>query len=292
MELRHLRYFIAVAEHESVRLAAERIHVTQPAISRQIQDLEAELGFLLFERQRNRLVLTPAGRGFLEEARLALGRLDAAVKSGRRLAKGLIGQLRIGFVENAGWDGLVPDAFARFQEIAPDVDLELRPQNSPHQIDDILSGTLDGGFIYHIGALPAELVAIPLIEQGVVLAAPGSWGIADGGAARLRDLAERPFILFPRAVYPAYHDLLIEACRRADVTLNVVQEENTETAILALVCSGVGAAIVNAANLSRPVARVTFSTLVDLSIRLPLVFVHRAGNDTPLLARFLGALDR
>lgn len=292
MELRHLRYFIAVAEHESVRLAAQRIHVTQPAISRQIQDLETELGFLLFERQRNRLVLTPAGRSYLEEARFALARLDAAAKSGRRLAKGLIGQLRIGFVENAGWDGLVPDAFARFQDMAPDVDLELRPQNSPHQIDDILSGDLDGGFIYCIGALPAELVSTPLIDQGVMLAAPRAWGLTNGGAAALRDLAERPFILFPRAVYPAYHDLMIEACRRIDVTLNVVQEEHTETAILALVCSGVGGAIVNAANASRPVARATFSTITDLAIRLPLAFVHRAGNDDPLLRRFLSALSR
>ncbi len=290
MELRHLRYFIAVAEHESIRLAAQRIHVTQPAISRQIQDLETELGFLLFERQRNRLVLTPAGRSYLDEARLALARLEAAAKSGRRLAKGLSGQLRIGFVENAGWDGLVPDTFARFQETVPDVDLELRPQNSPHQIEDILSGALDGGFIYHIGALPAELVAVPLIEQGVVLAAPRSWGIESGSAVALRALAERPFILFPRAMYPAYHDIMIEACRRIDVTLNVVQEENTETAILALVCSGVGGAIVNAANLSRPVARASFSPLLDLSIRLPLVFVHRAGNDDPILARFLAAL--
>lgn len=291
MELRHLRYFVAVAESEGIRLAAQRIHVTQPAISRQIQDLEAELGFPLFERRRNRLVLTPAGQGYLQDARHALALLDAAAKSARRVAKGLSGQLRLGFVENSGWDGLVPEAFARFQEMAPDVDLELRPQNTPHQIADILAGNLDGGFVYHVGPLPAELATVPSIEQGVVLASPRHWGLADGAEVSLRELADRPFVLFPRTMFPAYHDLLIEACRRIGVTLNVVQEESTETAIIALVCSGVGAAIVNAANLSRPAARACFSRLTDISIAIPLVFAYRDGDNNPILARFLRALD-
>ncbi|WER44649.1 LysR family transcriptional regulator [Cupriavidus sp. WKF15] len=292
MELRHLRYFIAVAEHESIRLAAEHIHVTQPAISRQIHDMEEELGFPLFSRTPRGLKLTTAGQAYLREARAALARLDVAARAAQRISAGVQGYLRLGFVENSGWDGIVPHVFRRFQAEVPDVRIELVPMNTPQQLDALRDGMLDGGFIYQYGPLDSSLAALPLATNNVVLAAPHAWTLPGDDGSRhptvtLRDIADWPFITFPRAVYPLYYDRLIGACQALGVTLDVVQEVSTEAAVLSLVCAGIGAAIVNSANLGRPPALVRFASFSDLAIPMPLVFVHPANALEPALARFI-----
>lgn len=292
MELRHLRYFIAVAEHRSVRLASEQLHITQPAVSRQIQDLEQELGLLLFERSSRGLTLTAAGEGYLRDARQAMALLDAAAQSARRVAAGLQGRLRLGCVENAGWDGLVPQAFSRFQAAAPEVRIELEVLNTPEQLRAIADDALDGGFIYQYEPLPDAIAGIPLLEHNVVLALPRCWdtGHDETQPIALRSLAERPFVTLPRAAYPGYYDRLIGACQQQGVHLKVAQEASTETAILSLVCAGIGAAIVNSANLGRPPAQARFFRLQDLSLPMPLTFVSRQDAANPALARFLRGL--
>ncbi len=292
MELRHLRYFMAVAEHESVRLASAHLHITQPAISRQIQDLEDELGCLLFERSQRGLKLTLAGQRYLHDVRQAMTVLDNAARTAKRMAAGLQGVLRLGFVENAGWDGLVPKTLSRFQSDASEIRVELAAHNSPEQLQKIADGTLDGGFIYKYGSLPGEFTAIPLIEYNVVLAIPRTWTFAqqEDETISLRSMASRPFVMFPRAVYPDYYDRLISAYLQNGLTLNVVQEATTEAAILSLVCSGIGAAIVNSANLGRPPAQVRFFKLTDLSVPMPLAFAYRSDVANPILSRFISTL--
>ncbi|AUH52911.1 LysR family transcriptional regulator [Chromobacterium sp. ATCC 53434] len=292
MELRHLRYFAAVAEHASMRAASERLHITQPAITRQIQDLEAELGFTLFTRSPRGLRLTPAGDSYLRDARRILAALDAAATAARRVADGVAGQLRLGYVENAGWDGVVPQALHRFQAEAPDVAMALSTLNSPEQLAAIAQDALDGGFIYRFDPLPDDLAALPLLSHDIVLALPRAWRIAHDEAQPfdLHALAGRPFVSFPRAVYPAYHDRLFSACQQAGIRLNIVQEQPTEAAMLSLVCSGIGAAIVNAANLARPPAQVRFYRLQNLSVPLPLCFVWQRQAGNPALARFVETL--
>ncbi len=290
MELRHLRYFLAVAEQESVRLAAKRVNVTQPAISRQIQYLEEELGFALFDRSPRGLKLTTAGRFYLGEARRVLATLQSAGLAGRRIAEGLMGHLRIGLVENAGWDGLVPELFARFQTAAPDVRLELVPLNTPEQLERLRDGTLDGGLVYLFDEPPNDFEHVALLEHGVALAVPSTWDLPVGEPVAARDLADRPFVTFPRGVYPEYYDRLLAACRQAGLTPQVVQEVSTEAAILSLVSAGIGAAIVNAANRGRPPARARFHDLADVAIRLPLSFVWRRDDGDPALRRFLDVI--
>ena len=290
MELRHLRYFVAVAEHASVRGASEQLHVTQPAISRQIQDLEETLGVALFERTPRGLKLTLAGDAYLREARGILQQVEQAARVAQRVAAGVSGHVRMGFVENAVWGGLVPNALQAFQQKAPQVGIELTPMNTPEQLDAIDAGQLDGGFIYHFGALPEQFASLPLLENGVVLAAPASWSFGRRKTVRAAQLAGKPFITFPRHVYPAYYDRLIGACERAGLTLDVVQEVSTEAAILSLVSAGVGAAIANSANRERPPALVQFLTLSDLSIVLPLHFAYHEQHRNPALAQFIALL--
>ncbi|MFM0407661.1 LysR family transcriptional regulator [Paraburkholderia dipogonis] len=290
MELRHLRYFVAVAEHASVRGASEQLHVTQPAISRQIQDLEETLGVALFERTPRGLKLTLAGEAYLREARGILQQVESAARAAQRIAAGVSGHVRIGFVENAVWGGLVPNALQAFQQAAPQVGIELTPMNTPEQLDAITQGTLDGGFVYHFGALPEQITSLPLLENGVVLAAPAAWSFGRRKSVRAAQLAGKPFITFPRHVYPAYYDRLIGAYERAGLTLDVVQEVSTEAAILSLVSAGVGAAIVNSANRDRPPALVQFLNLADLSIALPLHFAYHEQHRNPALAQFIALL--
>ncbi|MCD4502476.1 LysR family transcriptional regulator [Chromobacterium piscinae] len=294
MELRHLRYFAAVAEHASMRAASERLHITQPAISRQVQDLEDELGFALFTRSPRGLRLTPAGECYLRDVGKILAALDAAAAAALRVADGAAGQLRLGYVENAGWDGAVPQALHRFQADAPEVSLSLSTLNSPEQLGAIGQNALDGGFIYQLDPLPDGFASLPLLEQDVVLALPRAWRIEHDEAQPfdLRALAGRPFVSFPRAVYPAYHDRLFSACQQAGIRLNVVQEQPTEAAMLSLVCAGIGAAIVNAANLARPPAQARFYRLQNLSVPLPLCFAWKRGSGNPALARFIESLHK
>ena len=290
MELRHLRYFIAVAELRSVRAASEQLHVTQPAISRQIQDLEESIGAALFERTPRGLKLTPAGQAYLAEARDILVRVDAANRLAHRIATGVQGHLRVGFVENASWSGLVLSALHAFQQEASDVALELQPMNTPEQLDAIAAERLDGGFCYRFGALPDGFASLPLLEQSVVLAVPEHCAIGSDGPVRACELWGLPFIAFPRHVYAAYYDRLISACAERGLTLDIRQEASTETAILSLVAAGVGAALVNAANRERPPARVRFVEVGDLHVRLPLEFCFLAQHGNAALQRFIDLL--
>jgi DNA-binding transcriptional LysR family regulator len=290
MELRHLRYFIAVAELRSVRAASEQLHVTQPAISRQIQDLEEAIGAALFERTPRGLVLTAAGEAYLAEAREILARVDAANRLARQIASGLHGHLRVGFVENAAWSGVVSCALREFEQAVPHVRLELLPMNTPEQLESIAAGQLNGGFCYRVGVLPEGIASVPVLEQNVVLAVPEAWSLGKEGAVATAALRDKPFIAFARRVYPAYYDRLLGACAERGLTLDIRQEASTETAILSLVSAGTGAAIVNAANRDRPPARVRFVDLQDLSVPLPLEFCFLANGANPALERFVDHL--
>jgi len=287
MELRHLRYFIAVAELRSVRAASEQLHVTQPAISRQIQYLEGVVGAALFERTPRGLKLTAAGEAYLIQARDI-----AANRMAYRIASGVQGHLSIGFVENSAWNGPVAHALGTFEQVLPDVALELQPMNTPIQLDAIAAGRLDGGFCYVVGPLPDGIATLPLMEQNVLLAVPETWQLGRTAAATAADLVGMPFVIFPRAVYPAYYDRLITACVQAGLTLQVRQEASTETAILSLVSAGVGAAIVNAANRDRPPARVRFVELDNVSVPMSLEFCYPVSSANPALRRFVEHLAK
>ncbi len=176
MELRHLRYFIAVAEEENIRRAAEHLHIAQPALSRQMHQLEEEIECALFDRLPRGIRLNAAGQAFLESAREILDQTQAAIVHVRRVANGQAGQLRIGFRENACWFGVFPNAIQKYQARFPDVGLDLRPMFSRDQLQAIDEGSLDGGFCYTFESVPEGCEALPLRMDTIVLAAPRRYG--------------------------------------------------------------------------------------------------------------------
>src|SRR6266481_5863471 len=146
MELRHLRYFVAVGEEQHYGHAARRLRVAQPALSRQIQNLENEIGFELFERLPRRVKITDAGKFFLNAARRALQEVNDATARAKRIASGQSGTLRIGFVESISWHGVVPDSLRDFRKHEPDVELQMKALSSLDQIAAIQAGSLDAGY--------------------------------------------------------------------------------------------------------------------------------------------------
>src|ERR1700741_4445718 len=144
MELRHLRYFVAIGEEENYRRAAQRLNVAQTALSTQIQDLEAELGFKLFDRLPRGVKLSAAGKLFLADARRILRDVNEAASRAARVARGQSGTLRVGFTENASWRGVVPESLRRFRKRQPDAELQLTPATSLEQIEAIRASWVNG----------------------------------------------------------------------------------------------------------------------------------------------------
>jgi DNA-binding transcriptional LysR family regulator len=290
MELRHLRYFLAVAETENVRLASERLHITQPAVSRQIHELEEELGVQLFERLPRGLRLTPEGQAYRLDALEVMASLNTARDRVRGIANGETGLLRIGYVEVTAWRGVVPEALRAFRALAPGVRLELAPMFTLEQLELIKRDTLDGGFVYLFDNLPDGFVSVELPPQNVVLALPSRREKHWKKKLLLRDLADTAFVTFHRATYPAYYARLFAACAQVGLVPKVVQEGASEAAVLSLVSAGIGVAIVNNANINRPPVQVDFVKLADLDVPLSLSFVYREDHCNSALVRFVSQL--
>jgi DNA-binding transcriptional LysR family regulator len=288
MELRHLRYFVAVGDEQHYGRAAQRLHVAQPALSRQIQDLEDELGFKLFERLPRGVKLSSAGKLFLEDARRILQQVNEATARAAGVAQGRSGTLRLGFMENASWHGVVPDSLRKFREYHPDAELKLNPASSADQIEEIRSGRVDAAFMYNIlrdeGKLDQLLVAIEHLE----LAIPKGHPLSRVKRLRLRDLVSASFIWFPRREGPTFYDRLMQECYRGGLkSPHIVQEAGNEATVLSLVSHGIGIGWINETALWRCPKNVVILPVSDLDIPLPVVLVWRKHNNSPLLEQFI-----
>ncbi len=288
MELRHLRYFAAVGEEQHYGRAAQRLRVAQPALSRQIQDLEDEVGFKLFERLPRGVKLSSAGKLFLEDARRILQQVNEATARAAGVAQGRSGTLRIGFMENASWHGVVPDSLRKFRERHPDAELKLNPASSADQIEEIRSGRVDAGFLYNILKDEGELDQLSVAIEHLKLAVPKGHPLIRIKRLRLRDLVDVPFIWFPRREGPAFYDHLMQECYRGGLkSPRIVQEAGNEATVLSLVSHGMGVGWINETALWRCPKNVVIVPVSDLDIPLPVVLVWRKDNNSPLLASFI-----
>ena len=293
MELRHLRYFVAVGEEQHYGRAAQRLRVAQPALSRQIQDLEDEVGFKLFERLPRGVKLSAAGKLFLEDARRILQQVNEAAARAARVARGQSGTLRIGFTENASWHGVVPDSLRMFRERQPDAELQLRPAGSVDQVEDIRSGRVDAGFVFNLPRNDEELDQLRVAMQHVELAAPKGHPLSKLRKLRLRDLVDAPFVWFPRREAPAFYDRLMHECYRGGLkSPRIVQEAANEATILSLVSHGMGVGWVNETARWRCPKQVVILSITDLNMPLPMALAWRRDNTSPLLASFIADVRR
>jgi DNA-binding transcriptional LysR family regulator len=262
--------------------------VRDNVLSRQIQDLEEEVGFKLFDRLSRGVKLSTAGKLFLEEARRILQQVEAATRCAKRVASGQLGTLRVGFIESMSWHGIVPDSFRLFRERQPDAELQIIPLSSLEQIAAVRSGQLDAGFVFTIGNIGPESVQLAIDAINLMLAVPKGHPLAKSKSLRLRDLSSASFIWFPRRASPVFYDHLMHVCFRGGLkSPRIVQEGVNEATILSLVSCGLGVAFVSGATRWRCPGSVILLPVADLKLPLPFALIWRKDNSSPLLAKFV-----
>ncbi|WP_420466207.1 LysR family transcriptional regulator [Panacagrimonas sp.] len=243
MELRQLKYFVAVAEARSFSAAALRLHISQPPLSTQIKSLEQEIGTRLFERSPRGVALTAAGEVFYDEARAMLARLDLARHKAVQAGRGDIGTLSIGFVSIADY-GILPSTVKAFRSRYPAVDLQLHELTTDAQVRELRSARLDVGIA--LGPLREPDLDFERVQtEELILAAPaGHRLIAGDRPVDLASLAQESFVLPPREIAPGLHDLILDRCRDAGFAPRVTQQARQMQTVISLVACGMGFALV------------------------------------------------
>jgi len=285
MELRHLRYFVAVAEEQNVTRAAQRLHMAQQPLSAAIKGLESDLGFDLFERVANRIRLTPAGSAFLEEARGVLAAAERAVERGRRAARGELGTLRVGYCASA-MAQVLPRGIAAFRERYPAIALDLRRLDQSVQLSALERDEIDLAFI-HRPFDERGRSSVDVLEERLWIALPASHGLARGATVAPRELAGLPLVRLGLA-HDSWRIATDTLFAQADVSPAYAHEAaDTDTAI-GLVAAGLGACVVaEYAARSRAHADVAFVP-VDTAMRIRMAAVwNERSVERPLRRRFL-----
>lgn len=290
MELRHLRSFVAAAELEHFGRAAERLHIVQPALSRQIRELEDEIGAPLFSRLKRGVRLTAAGRVLRDEARQLLARLDDALARTRAIASGREGLLRVGFVDTAVYSPALPKLFDQFRRRHPGVRLELLQRTSLAQAELLRRGEIDLAFVYHHPERLGALAVRPLWRERILLAVPARHRLAKRRSVRLTELREESFVWIPRDLSPAYYDLVFRGCAAAGFRPNIVQEGGTDSAIMSLVAAGAGLSFCLESSRHHRPAGVALVPIRDLKAYVQLDAVWRTDRDNPALPLFVAML--
>jgi len=293
MDLHHLRHFLAVAEELHFGRAAKRLGMSQPPLSQSIQRLETSLGALLFDRSRQHVILTPAGRALLQEARGLLAQVEQAERLVRRVAEGNLARLRVAFVP---WSLVraLPRALRAFHRQWPGVEARLYERASRQQVASLRAGEIDLGIV-SLRMIATEGLQVRVVERSrLAVAVPSSWPQARQAKLRLADLSACPFLVFPPQLSPAWHEAVIAACRDAGFRPNVIQETAQPFTMLNMVANGLGVALLQDTAASMKVDGVTLVPLADapasFDTEIALAWVDK--KLTPPLASFIGHVER
>lgn len=245
IELRHLRYFIAVAEELHFGRAAQRLHISQPPLSQQIMQLEAETGAQLFNRTNRSVQLTPAGAQFLEDARAILLQVEQATQRAARLHRGEEGELRIGFTSSAAFIGVMSDALYVFRQRWPNVHVQMQEINTRQQLAPLHEGKLDLGVMRNT-PLPADLHHQLLLREPLCAVVHKAHPLATAGRITLQALAREPFVFFDPQVGTALYSEILDLLQRYQIRPYITQEVGEAMTILGLVATGLGVSILPA----------------------------------------------
>jgi DNA-binding transcriptional LysR family regulator len=283
MELRHLRYFVAVAEELHFGRAARRLFMAQPPLSQQILQLEAEIGVTLLARTNRKVMLTEAGQTFLEEARVILARVEEATQRTRRVGAGEEGWLGIGFVGSATYD-LLPALVRRFRGLYPEVELVLLELLGGEQEEALRERRIHVGFA-RLTVSADDLRQETIVREPLIVALPSEHPLSAQPAIRFADLAAEPFILYPPQ--SSYADYILQLCHAAGFDPLVIQKTGEVQTAVGLVAAGIGITLAPAAvqNLRRD--GVEYRPIVAPTPEIDLMMTYRADHTSAVLPRFL-----
>ncbi|WP_059002118.1 LysR family transcriptional regulator [Leptolyngbya sp. NIES-2104] len=285
MELRHLRYFVAVAEELHFGHAAQRLQIAQPPLSQQIRQLEQELGVELLYRTKRTVRLTEAGQAFLQQARQILVQSEQAIEVAQRASRGEVGRLAIGFVGSATCS-LLPDVVRSFRRQFPDVRLLLHEMTTSEQLEALHDDRIQIGFLCP-PINDAELSVETVLQESFVAVLPEVHPLATQTQLSLASLAEESFILSPRHLGSGFHDQIIRLCQQVGFMPQVTQEAIQMQTILSLVAAELGVALVPASLQTLQRAGVVYKPLEGQTLDVELAMVWRSANSSPVLHQFL-----
>jgi DNA-binding transcriptional LysR family regulator len=288
MELRHLRYLIAVAEELNFGRAAIRLRISQPPLSQQIRQLEEELGVRLFDRTKRQVKLTEAGKLFVVEAQQILSQVDHFVSLASRIGEGTIGRLTV--AGQAVLNEVLVQTLRVFAQQYPGVHIELQFMNTALQIEALREGHVHVGFL-HLPVDDSHLTLEPIKREPLWLALPKGHPLAQQKRVALTSLAHQPFIMFARRSSTGLHDVITTACRNAGFSLNVVHEVDNVIASMTLVTAGLGLAFCSP-SWRKLWPDIAFRPFLEPVPALEYAVAYRSGAQSPTLESFLKVVRR
>ena len=291
MELRHLRYFVAVAEERHFGRAAARLHIAQPPLSQQIRRFEAELGEPLLYRTTRSVELAPAGEVLLERGREILAAVDAALEDARRAARGEYGRLAIGFTGSCTYT-MLPALAAALRRELPGVMLDLRGELlTPAQVAHLLDGTLDLGLL-RPPVRERELDTEVLRSEPLLAVLPETHPLADSDAVELEELEGEPFVTYPSHFRSVVHDAVEDACAAHGFKPLAAHEVAETATLVSFVAAGLGVSLVPASVRSMTVQGAVYRPLARDATRVELAAAWRRDDERPVLKRALDVIRR
>lgn len=285
MELRHLKYFIAVAEELGFRRAAERLHMEQPSLSRQIRQLEEDLGVELLQRSKQGVSLTAAGTAFLDEARLTLVQAERSAQVAKQFNGGQLQKLVIGF-SICVFDRLLSQMIQTFRELSPEVAIELKEMHTMPQIQALLAGEIDVGFVYLPVHQPDILTQI-VLRESLLVVLPPAHPLASLPAIPLALLADERFIICPRSVKPDFYDLIMALCQQAGFQPKIVQEATPPEVAVRFVEANAGISLAVAGSERRHNAGVVYRAIADSATYLDIAVAWHRERSAEIVNQFL-----
>ncbi len=295
MELRHLRYFVAVAETRHMTRAAERLGIQQPPLSQQIKALEAELGFELFRRHPKGVELTAGGRAYLPEPRAILASLNIAAAKAARAAKGLHGSISVGVTSSAATHPLIPQIIRAYRETYPDVNIDLSDGNAAELTEEVEDGRLHAAFLRAPVARPAKLLFHHLLNEEMLLILPvghaliGTKTRVETPRITLKSIANEPFVLVRRPGAPGLYANLLQACQRAGYNPKIAAEVGHMLLNISFVAAGLGVSVVPASMRGILHDKVVYCRLdgTESALVAPITLVCRADEESPTAKNFI-----
>ena len=291
MELRQLRYFVAVSDLASFTRASEELSIAQPALSTQIAKLEFELGVRVLDRANGKVSLTEPGRVLLDRARRVVGGADDLKRIASQLARGVNDSLDVGYTPLFPFDGLVR-TFEIVRAHRPEARIDLHVGSSEEQAAAVLDGSLDCAFVRVAAASATDLEVIPVLSQRLVFALPSSHRLAGKGSLRLKDLADEDWVIVSRAASDGCYDNFAAACRALGFSPRIKQEASDARVVMGLVAAGLGVAVVPQSVRRHRFHGVSFASITRSTHRIQLGLVVRRDTTSPLLQSLVHELPQ
>lgn len=287
MDLRHLRYFVAIADTRHFTRAAEQLGISQPPLSIQIKQLEREIGHPLFYRSRSGVELTDAGHALLPKARSLIAAAVEAIEIARRGARGEVGELRLGLSGSTTFHPAIPDLIRRFRAQYPAIEVKVREAQSAILVEELLDDRLDVALVLEPLVPSPELRAQELLSAPLAVALRQDHPLAANKVIALAALALEPFVLLPRSLGPGWHDLVTAACRDAGFSPRTVQDCTRTTSAVHFVAAGLGVTLVPGWLRSMPVPEVVYRDIANPSPSARIMVMRSSAKRSVTTANFL-----